>query len=48
MKRDINVRIVEIGSGGGANFEYYPLNSVVTCVEPVIEFNESMMQNIYR
>ena len=42
---DMSSNIVEIGSGGGANFCYYPANSRVTCVEPVAEFNAYAKEN---
>ena len=42
---DMSSNIVEIGSGGGANFCYYPANSRVTCVEPVAEFNAYAQEN---
>lgn len=44
----MGVKILEIGSGGGANFRYYPLNSVVTCLEPVTEFDEHLHNSFER
>lgn len=48
MRTDMGVKILEIGSGGGANFRYYPLNSVVTCLEPVTEFDEHLHNSFER
>lgn len=48
MNNGHGIKIVEIGAGGGANFAYYPENSKVTCVEPVIEFDKSLQRSIER
>lgn len=48
MQSNTSARIVEVGAGGGANFAYYPINSRVTCVEPVMEFSDHLQENMNR
>lgn len=43
-----SVTVVELGSGRGANFEYYPKGSQITCVEPVREYKEIIHENAAR
>ena len=41
-----HVKILEIGAGTGANFEYYPDNADVVCLDPKPEFSE-YLKNSY-
>ena len=45
--QDLNrgLAILEIGAGTGANFEYYPDNSVVTCIDPNSQVNDYFEAN---
>jgi len=40
------IKILEIGAGGGANFEYYPANCLVVCLEPKRNFEEYINKNV--
>jgi ubiquinone/menaquinone biosynthesis C-methylase UbiE len=40
-----NLMILEIGAGGGANFEFYPPKSNVTCLDPNRCFNKYIENN---
>ncbi|XP_061167800.1 thiol S-methyltransferase TMT1B-like [Saccostrea echinata] len=42
---DSDLMILEIGAGGGANFEFYPPNSAITCLDPNRYFNEYLLEN---
>ncbi|XP_078684593.1 thiol S-methyltransferase TMT1A-like [Branchiostoma floridae x Branchiostoma belcheri] len=39
------VQILEIGAGGGANFQYFPPKSLVTAVEPNPDFEKYLRQS---
>ena len=40
-----SLKIVEIGSGPGANFKYIPDNCELTCVDPNRHFEKILLQN---
>ena len=44
LNRDLN--ILEIGSGGGMNFRYYPEGTQVTCIDPDPEAKGFLEENI--
>jgi len=37
------LRVLEIGAGTGANFPYYPDSTIVSCIEPVAQFNKKLI-----
>lgn len=40
-----DLKILEIGAGSGANFQFYPSNSVVTCLDPNEYFHGYLEEN---
>ena len=44
-RRGKPMTILEVGAGSGANFQYYPANSAVICVEPKKFFGKFIDEN---
>ena len=44
-ERDQPLKIVEIGAGPGANFEFLPSGAEITCVEPNEQFRQTLQEN---
>lgn len=42
------LHLLEIGAGTGANFPYYPDGTIVSCIEPVAQFSDKLMENAGR
>jgi len=43
---DASLTLVEIGAGGGTNFQFYPRDTQVTCVEPCDFFDAHRRRNL--
>jgi len=42
------LHVLEIGSGAGANFAFYPEGTTVSCLDPVPQFRDILMKNAGR